>query len=165
MTTPKNDYIHILGMAKSCIDLKGAKAQKVELDLLRILYAIEKLDEKTYGCLIVYDDKIKERVHTWIKKYQFDKNNHFEVITLSKKSDKDKLALQDEKKLNSSANLRHAIEAIPKENASGKIGEKLFEEALEKYIKEEFKIGEINKSNPPFGIKWDFYHKKETPAE
>ena len=37
---------HILGMAKSNLNLRGAKAQKLELDYLRLIYAVKGIREK-----------------------------------------------------------------------------------------------------------------------
>ena len=34
---------HVLGMVKSQLDLRGAKSQKLELDYLRLIYAVKKI--------------------------------------------------------------------------------------------------------------------------
>jgi len=63
---------HVLGMAKSSLDLKGAKSQKLELDYLRLVYAVKELrknGDNAHGYLIVLTPQISERVKQWEDKY------------------------------------------------------------------------------------------------
>ena len=61
---------YYLGLAKSSLDLKGAKGQKIELDLLRLIYLIKtNNDEIIFGFIMVYDDDIVNRCEKWIEKY------------------------------------------------------------------------------------------------
>ena len=59
-------------MAKSHLDLQGAKGPKLELDFLRLAFAIYKLDsngEMGKGFLLVFTPAIKKRAQSWIQKY------------------------------------------------------------------------------------------------
>jgi hypothetical protein len=64
---------HILGMTKSHLDLKGAKAPKLELDYLRLIYAVKEIrkqGDSAQGYLVVMNDGILTRVRQWEYKYQ-----------------------------------------------------------------------------------------------
>ena len=148
-------------MAKSGFDLKGAKGPKLELDLLRLLYAVQNLQkkgEKAYGYLIVSTNKIKERAESWIKKYEFEKKTNIEILTLDNLDEKTIKLLKDEKVRNALANIRHKRDDIRKELASGRFGQGLYENALENYLKNKHHIKEIKQPKMPFEIRWDFYH-------
>ena len=41
---------HVLGMAKSHLNLNGAKREKLELDYLRLAYAVKDLESARKGC-------------------------------------------------------------------------------------------------------------------
>ena len=63
-----NNYkLHILGMAKSSLDLKGGKSKNLELDFLRILYAINTIPfgEQVISYIAVWDEKIEKRINLW----------------------------------------------------------------------------------------------------
>ena len=63
---------HVLGMAKSALDLRGAKGPKLELDYLRLLYAVKELRKRgdnAQGYLIVLTEPIHERTRQWENKY------------------------------------------------------------------------------------------------
>ena len=62
----------IIGMAKSNLDLRGAKGPKLELDFLRLVYAVKEAkreNQETKAYLLVMTEKIKNRVNEWAKKY------------------------------------------------------------------------------------------------
>lgn len=64
---------HIFGMAKSNLDLTGAKRQKLELDLLRLVYAVtlkRALGDEAQGYLMVMTNEIKRIAEGWAIKYQ-----------------------------------------------------------------------------------------------
>jgi hypothetical protein len=158
---------HIFGMAKSCLNVKGAKLQKIELDFLRLLYFVEKFEvqgDSAVGYLLVYDEAIKKTVKNWfIDKYKNDGDKIIvktisEVKPIWETKESDINLLESEKQRNSEANTSH-IKLQPKEKASGEFGKVLFEEALSEYLINEYKIKESNFSKKQFGIDWDFYHK------
>ena len=64
---------HVLGMAKSQLDLRGAKSQKLELDYLRLIYAVKEIRKQrdhAIGYLAVLTPGILDRVKQWETKYQ-----------------------------------------------------------------------------------------------
>jgi len=63
---------HVFGMAKSHLDLKGAKGPKLELDFLRLVYVIKDFRSKgkqATGYMAVLTDQIAQRVNGWAHKY------------------------------------------------------------------------------------------------
>jgi hypothetical protein len=70
---PASRQLHVLGMAKSSLNLRGAKEQKLELDFLRLAYAVRDLQESgdaAIGYLMVLDPEVAEAASTWIDRYQ-----------------------------------------------------------------------------------------------
>ncbi|MCB1133341.1 MAG: hypothetical protein KDN05_19625, partial [Verrucomicrobiae bacterium] len=70
VATPRQ--FHVLGMAKSSLDLKGAKHQKLELDFLRLAYAVRDLREAgddAIGYLLVLVPELKRAAEGWKNKY------------------------------------------------------------------------------------------------
>src|SRR2546423_11351326 len=66
---------HVLGMAKRHLDLRGAKAEKVELDYLRLAFAVRELrrsGEHAMGYLLVMTPAIGKRAGGWGAKYRTD---------------------------------------------------------------------------------------------
>ena len=64
---------HILGMAKSFLDLKGSRSQKLELDYLRLVYAVKDLrnsGDSAQGYLVVLTPEIYKCVKRWENKYR-----------------------------------------------------------------------------------------------
>ena len=64
--------IHIVGMAKSCLDLRGGKGRNLELDFRHLVAAIRDIESLGYqarGFLLVLDEKVRRRADGWRKKY------------------------------------------------------------------------------------------------
>jgi len=58
----------ILGMAKSAMNLKGAKARGLRLDLLEMIYAVKDIKQSNgdaHGYLCVFNNDIKEQLEIW----------------------------------------------------------------------------------------------------
>lgn len=156
--------IYYLGMAKSCLDLKGAKSVKVELDLLRLIYAVKELSNETTevkAFMIIANNSIKERMQKWLNRYKTSQNK-IEIVLLNDVlenencllklkeviTDKDDLkklksiieknnyleTLKAEKLENAKANIRHIDSSISKKSAIGNWGKKIFEYCLSAYI-------------------------------
>ncbi len=65
--------MHVLGMAKSSLCLKGAKASKLELDFFKLAFAVAKLrasGDEAVGYLLVLSTAARERAVGWVTKYQ-----------------------------------------------------------------------------------------------
>ncbi len=77
---------HILGMVKRNLDLKGAKGPKLELDFLRLVYAVKELrrsGNEAKGYLLVMTSPIAQRVAAWQAKYQAGDSVVVEIASLS----------------------------------------------------------------------------------
>ena len=64
---------HVLGMAKRHLDLRGAKGPKLELDFLRLVYAVQHLrraGDEAQGYLLVMTTAIQRTTDFWVAKYQ-----------------------------------------------------------------------------------------------
>jgi len=145
---------HVLGMAKSSLDLKGAKGPRLELDFLRLVYTVkhlrtEEVDAKGY--LIVMTEKIRDRARSWIGKYEAENTIVIDIAPLSADERK---ALEAEKKGNADA-----INPGSPGDAVAVLGKQFGEDALRKLVTDqESRVQEIKDENKfPFGIRWDFY--------
>ena len=150
---------HILGMSKLYIDFKGAKGPKLELDYLRLVYAVKEMrkqGENAQGYLVVMTDEMVSRVSQWEYKYQG--KGHVEVISASL-ADRIRHKLENEK----AANLAGMIEGLIGDKAAGRsnayIGREIGEGALTEIIQRlEPNIQRVWDENKfPLGIRWDFY--------
>ena len=67
--------LHIIGMAKSSLNLIGGKLKNLELDYLRLIYASQNCEssDKVIAYLLVWDEKIKKVIEEkWNKKYKVE---------------------------------------------------------------------------------------------
>ena len=150
---------HVLGMARPWADLEGARETKLELDYLRLVYAIKELrkaGDAAQGYLIVLSPDILNRVKQWELKYQAAECVQVVYGALS---------VSDMSKLRpGSASTTDELLAGLTGYGAGKssndiFGQAIGENALRKEIlKQEPGVREtINESEFPFGIHWDFY--------
>ncbi len=92
---------YLLGMAKSNLDLKGGKARSLELDYLRLAYAVSNLRLKgleAKGYLSVTTNAVAKRIEKWQSKYLA--KDYIEIIVGNGLSGKDFKNLHAEKKRN-----------------------------------------------------------------
>ncbi|MCT4580324.1 MAG: hypothetical protein N4A35_02820 [Flavobacteriales bacterium] len=164
---------YYLGMAKSSLNLKGAKSQKLELDLLRLIYLIKtKEKERIVGFLMVYDEAIKARCLLWIKKYEaldLIDNNLLFIDTFYKSDEKSATIefvkiLEEEK-----ANNKKAITGNNPEAAMANKGRKIIEKALHQFMAKIIgipqKVNAIDEDQIEFDISWDGYYTHPNPPE
>jgi hypothetical protein len=150
---------HIFGMAKRCLDLNGAKAQKLELDYLRLVYAVRelrRLGNDAQGYLLVMTPGIKQRVAAWQRKYQ---GEDAVVVETAKLNEQQLKLLESEVK----ANIEGMVAGTLGQNVAGRsnanVGGQIGEEQL-KLLIEMYEPGVVRSSNAqefPFQIKWDYY--------
>lgn len=96
--------LHVLGMAKSCLDLRGANAPKLELDFLRLVMAIrdfEDVGDEAVGYLLVLNEKVAARAKEWQKKYGIGDKVIVRVASISE----DDLATLRSEKLRNAAGM------------------------------------------------------------
>jgi hypothetical protein len=150
---------HVLGMAKSFLDLKGARRPGLELDYLRLVYAVNELRStgaEAQGYLGVLTPQISERVKRWENKYRG--KDSVKVIELSLSSSV-KTQLQTEK-TNNLAGMRAGVSggkagARSRADFSRQTGEDALRGAI---LKSEPRAKQIkDNSSFPFDVRWDFY--------
>jgi len=125
---------HVLGMAKSNLDLKGAKGSKLELDFLRLVYTVKELrarGDRAKGYLIVMEKGIATRVDSWIEKYQAGDTVVIEVAELS--SD-EREALKAEKKSNVAGMIAGSLGSTVGDQSNAELGKQVGEAALRSLV-------------------------------
>jgi len=155
----------ILGMAKSSLDLRGAKAQRLELDLLRLVHAVEKLrasGEDAQGYLLVMTPTQAERVQVWLSKYEADGTV---VVLVAEPEAGDLEALRLEKAGNVEGMLAAIMGQEVAGRSSGALGQRLAEELLQHLILEREPAARRADRRPPFGIQWDYFGVTDATAE
>ena len=149
--------LHVLGMAKSSLDLRGAKGPKLELDFLRLAYVVRDFraaGENAVGYLAVLDTRVAATAAGWIEKYRT--GNQISILCcipkgpdidwlMVEKSDNSIGFLPDRLLVNHERKLAVA-------NFGRDLGEKHLKEAIE-----ERHPGIIPSTNFPLGINWDYY--------
>lgn len=150
---------HILGLAKSNLDLKGSKGPKVELDYLRLVYAVKEMKKQgdnAQGYLVIMTDDMLNRVSQWEHKYRG--RGDVEVISASL-AGRIRHRLENEK----ATTLVATIESLVGDKAAGRsntnIGRDIGEDALnETILRLEPNVQRVRDENRfPLGIRWDFY--------
>ena len=149
--------IHILGMAKSSLDLRGAKATKLELDYLRLLYAVERIQAQggeAIGYLMVLSEKVAESAkENLVAKYG---NNPAVSIIWSKPAKKGlKKLLAEKADQAGSLLLKKRINQAEKELSVAKLGKELGETALLAQIAI-LHPGVQPSEDLPLSIQWDY---------
>lgn len=145
------EKVIVIGMAKSSLYLKTAGVRRnLELDVLRMIYFIN-TGENIKGFLLVYNEKIKNLVIKWLKKYHFDKIDRFTIFTFSDTPTEKLNEMMKEKQDNASF-----------KNSIADFSKKYTEELLTNKIDNEFESRGFKKSNVSEttilnGINWDYY--------
>lgn len=150
---------YIFGMAKSNLDFKGAKGPKLELDYLRLVYAVKEHKRKGLDAgafLLVMTPEIANRIKTWNKKY--DAAGVVDVVTAII-SVSQKEALSEEKKNNIHGMVTGTTGGTVSGRSDAKVGTEIGESQLRKVIMEKYpEVKEIREeSKYPYAIRWDFY--------
>lgn len=154
--------VKVFGMAKSSLDLNGAKRQKLELDLLRLVYTVKYYQDKNieaYGYVFVATPKIELTVLNWLEKYDFE--SQYIVIKSVVLTENQSSLIIEEKRRNAAGVLMNNSRV----NSTATLSKNLIEEALKDQITRDFSnIREVAeslfyspKNHFPANIKWDFY--------
>ena len=151
--------MNIIGMAKSHLDLGGAKPSKLELDFLKIAYTLSRLEvqgEHGKGFLLVFTEPIANRAYGWIKKY--DTKESIEIL-LAELTNQEIKSLQDEKASNVEGMVSgtQGFEIGNKSNAD--YGQQIGESHLQKEIEHRYPhiVKITDQKRYPLGIRWDYY--------
>ena len=150
---------HILGMAKSNLDLKGTKAQKLELDYLRLVFAVKEMRKQgnnAQGYFIVMTDEVLRRVSQWEHKYLG--KGHVEVIKVSL-TDHIRSKIENEKAIHVVGMMESLVGGKTTGQSNANIGRAIGEDALVETIQRfEANVQRVRDENRfPLGIRWDFY--------
>jgi hypothetical protein len=149
---------HIFGMSKLYLDFKGAKGPKLELDYLRLLYAVKEMKkqgESAHGYFVVMTDDMVNHANQW--EFKYGGVGNVEVISAS-------LAERIRNKLQNTNSLK--IAAILPENSringshrAPNFGRDIGEGALAEIVTSlEPAVQRVRDENRfPLGIRWDFY--------
>lgn len=157
----------ILGMAKSSLDLNGAKRQKLELNCLQLIYAVRKIrddGELAQAYLCVMTESIANTVDGWCLKYEAP-----DVVT-SLVADTNPLTralLIAEKLRNTQGMIRGSQGKAVGESSNADAGRQLGESELERQITLLYPgISRIaDESKFPLGLSWDYFGEAESPRE
>lgn len=149
----------VLGMVKSNLDMKGAKAPKLELDYVRLLMVVRDLRREGYdvkGYLGVTTAAIQGHVvNHWHKRYKASDDDVHVVVILDPSG---RQLLDVEKLTNASANLPSPEVA---EDAIATEGKKLEDRLRIKIIELEGELNEEPAERPyTCDIRWDFFGMK-----
>lgn len=150
---------HILGMAKRYLDLKGSRARNLELDYLRLAYAVKELRRRgddAQGYLLVMSDEIRGRTEAWRSKYQVEDA----VLVGVSNHSQDELAMIEEEVIRNKEGMVGGTQGVGAEGRSdATAGARLGERELRRLIEEhETPVREVsNIRQYPFDIRWDFY--------
>lgn len=150
---------HILGMAKSNLDLRGAKAPKLELDVLPLIVAVRTLRETKQdadGYIVVLHAKVDRRVALWLDKYQA---NDCVQCYHAELSQFERIELRNEKTRNAAAIRLVERTQSRQDGADASRGRDLGERELLKLIlAKEPSVRETARTEKrPLSVNWDFY--------
>ncbi|MFL3664653.1 MAG: hypothetical protein ACJ04Q_11665 [Flavobacteriales bacterium] len=151
-------------MAKSSFNLKGAKRQKLELDVLRLIYTLkyyEELKKESAMCFVlVYNEEIEKTVFGWLKKYKAE-NLNLEIIVF-KNPIQEKIDLINLEKEKNKVGISKSSKEDSSGNFSMNITEKYLANTIQEYYPKVIKIEEkdffkLKGGEFPSTIRWDYY--------
>jgi len=151
--------MHIIGMAKSHLDLEGAKAPKLELDFVKIAYTLSRLEvlgESGKGFLLVFTEPIANRAKGWIKRY--DTKESIEIF-IAELTDQEMKSLRDEKVNNVEGMISGTQGYTVGDKSRADYGQQIGESHLRKKIEQRYpRIARVTDPKKyPLGIQWDYY--------
>jgi hypothetical protein len=144
----------IIGMAKSYLNLKGAKAPCLELDFFKLAYAV-KNSANMVGFILVLTSDIEKRVNGWISKYETGVSIKPVLVELTQQ---ERTHLMNEKEANRKGTNKSRLDNKSEESIAC-YGSSLCEQKLNNKIMMDYPyITRINnKQYYPLNINWDFY--------
>lgn len=155
--------LHVLGMAKSSLNLKGAKEQKLELDFLRLAYAVRELreaGEEAIGYLLVLVPDIARTATGWCEKYTTGEG----VVILCEPIEGETLEALLKEKADNALGLLQPLDFDQANRALSlaNIGKELGERALQKVIESRHNgISSLHEKTSreqlPLQVNWDYY--------
>ncbi len=150
----------VLGMAQSSLDLRGAKAQKLELDLLRLAYAVDRIRHRgaeAQGYLLVMTASQATRLQTWLAKYEAGDL----VRTLIANPQPEVLAILKSEKSDNAFGMMAGMNSGAAGLSSAAMGQEYGERRLHEMINELEPSLRPTSDPAPLGVQWDFYAARE----
>jgi hypothetical protein len=146
-------------MAKSHLNLNGAKREKLELDYLRLVYTVKDLraqGESAQGYLVVLDEDLASRARRWESSY---KAQECVTVVLAHLPEQVMEKVKDEKRKNRAGMVSGATGAKAGGRSSTTFSKATAEDVLRTKICElEPNVEAVDdKKKFPCGIRWDFY--------
>lgn len=150
---------HLFGMAKSSLDLRGGKGRNLELDFLRLVYAVQhhqRRGEEAHGYLAVLDAALADRAAAWAKKYDAES---LVTCVACRISSEEQAVLRREKAANVDGMIAGTQRDAVGSRSEAFEGRRIGERGLRRLILEaEPDVREVtDPTRMPFGIRWDFY--------
>lgn len=150
-------------MAKRHLDLRGAKAPKLELDFLRLAVAVSELrrnGKKAQGYLLILTREIQERTNAWARKYNL---RDAVTVLLETLSAKDRAMIAAEVKRNKAGMVAGTRGVAVRGRSSAVQGSKRCEAYLARSIRShEPRVIRVRTGRVPLGIRWDYYGKVQS---
>lgn len=144
----KSSALYILGMAKSALDLRGAKSRNLRLDVELLASGIGELEDRGHqalGYVLVLSETVARRVESWCV------SRPIEVIVANLPPDT-LAAVQEEKARNA-----RGIASGKREDSIAALGREVGESELLREIRARHPSVRPCSERPPGGIRWDFF--------
>ena len=141
----------VFGMAKSGLIIHGGTVRNLELDFLRLIYAVERTRAEgndAVGYMCVLNARMRRSIDNWIERYQ---TADAVCVILPDLDDEHVAKLEAEKNRNREGNRQGAN----RENACANYGRDLAESALREHIRR-IEMGVVESQRYSLGINWDF---------
>ncbi len=149
-------------MTKSHLDLTGAKRQKLELDTLRLLYAVQKTKRRgddAVGYLLVTTHEIGDSVSEWLDKY--GANEGEVVVEVADLTHSQLDYMKRQARMNRRAMVTGSSGGRAGRRALASARATLMESKLAEWIRKSEpgvqKVEGRTRSSKPFKIDWDYY--------
>lgn len=153
---------YIFGMAKSSLNLIGAKRQKLELDYLRLVYVCQhyqRLGHQATGFLAVTSDAIVVQALKWQKCYQVP-DGVIKVLKMDL-TEEEKARLVHNQSLNRLGMSGTLDRASVAAHANATYGRNLIEKKLLSFVQEKYPSVELcgDFKDSEMEISWDLFGK------
>ncbi|MGO9600584.1 MAG: hypothetical protein ACLP7Q_21590 [Isosphaeraceae bacterium] len=139
--------------------MNGAKGPKLELDFLRLVYAVKALRKsgnEASGYILVMTPAIAQRVAAWQSKYQ---SGNSVLVGTAQLSQEQFGCIQAEVRANIDGMVAGTVGEDVAGRADATVGGQMGEELLRQFIeaREQGVHRSLNEREFPFRIRWDYY--------
>ena len=141
---------YILGMAKSALDLRGAKSRNLRLDVELLGRAIEELSDQGHSAtayVLVLSEEVGRAAERWSRQQRHGDSISVIVPRLSRRELED---LEAEKRRNA----RGISSGVP-EDSIARVGKSLAEDKLRRSIARREPASRDSRQRP-LGVNWDY---------